>query len=259
MSDARRTTWEWATSYVGDPGSWAKRGSLIHDFLTEAGMNPGSNVLNIGCGNLSEGAPIIRTLEPDRYVGVEPNGWLVEAALTENRDLAAKSPRFLWRSDFDASEIDMRFDFIIGHSVLSHIAHWQLNQFLSNTRKAVDEGATMLMSIILDQYNSWDSDWVYPGVSRFRLQTVIAAGREIGWHVERDTSLQHRLIAACPNDTHDWLRFTAIPSASELNDRRIAEEDLQRAEQEMKMRYENERRQLLEGDDRELMERTGLA
>jgi len=259
LSDTRRTVWEWATSYVGDPGSWSKRGSLIHDFLIEAGMTAQSKVLNIGCGNLSEGAPIIRTLEPDHFVGVEPNGWLVEAALDHERDLAHKSPRFLWRSDFDASDLGERFDFIVGHSVLSHIAHWQLNQFLANTRAVVDEGAAMLASIILDQFNTWDEQWVYPGVSRFRLQTVIAAGREIGWHVERVVEYQHRMIEVCPNDTHDWLRFTAIPSSAELNDRRLTEESLQQAEREMRARYENERLQLLGADDQALMERTGLA
>lgn len=231
MTD-RKSIWDWATSYCGDPSSWQARGELILTLLRENDLDHQSQVLNIGCGNLSEGAPLIRFLAGDHFVGVDPNGWLVEAALQQMPELEHQNPRFLWRSDFDASELGRKFDFIVAHSVVSHMAHWQLDQFLANTRKVVEAGAVMLASFINDQYCSFAEEWVYPGVSTFRVQSVMAAGYHTGWSVEMVQDYQTRMIAACPNDTHAWLRCIAVPSAAEMNAIRLAEEAMQAQERE---------------------------
>jgi hypothetical protein len=41
--------------------------------------SPNRHVLEIGCGCLVAGRPIMEFLSPDRYVGIEPNTWLIEA------------------------------------------------------------------------------------------------------------------------------------------------------------------------------------
>lgn len=234
MSDARRSIWDWSKDFVGDPASWDLRGRMIYDFLVECGLTSQSRVLNIGCGNLSEGRLLIHHLEPGRFVGVDPAGWLVEAALEKMPELLHKEPRFLWRTDFDASGEGEKFDLIVSHSVLSHIAHWQLDQFLANTRKVVDEGAVCVASFINDQYNSFDAQWVYPGVSTFRLRTITAAGWHAGWRVEMMHEWRYRMTAAAPNDTHHWLKLTACATAAEMNELRLAEEAQQREEREAK-------------------------
>jgi cyclopropane fatty-acyl-phospholipid synthase-like methyltransferase len=232
----RRPIWDWACDYVGDPSSWSKRGALILELLVECGMTHTSHVLNIGCGNLSEGTPIIRMLEPGRYVGIEPNGWLVEAALERDPSILDRDPEFLWRTDFDASELGRTFDFVVSHSVLSHCAHWQLPQFLTATRKVVNEGAVMLASFRNDQYNSHHEEWVYPGVSTFRLPLVQALGWQCGWHVEMVHSYRDRMMKVAPNDAHDWLRCIAVPSIAEMNDLRLAEEAVEMAERDVRER-----------------------
>lgn len=241
-----RSLWDWALDYVGDPQSWVARGEMITCMLQDNGLEPNHNLLDIGCGNLSEGAPLIRYLAAHRFTGIEPNGWLVEVALRHFPDLLDKQPEFLWRTDFDATDAGVRFDFIVSHSVLSHCAHWQLDQFLSNTRKVVDEGAVMLASFIEDQYNGHADQWVYPGVNTFRLRTVMAAGYQFGWHVEMVSEYRDRMVAVAPNDTHQWLRMTAIPTAAELNDRRLEEEAVQRGEVEALQEREKDRKVALD-------------
>jgi SAM-dependent methyltransferase len=258
MSDGRLSIWDWAIAYVGDPGSWQRRGEIITEFLTENGLTADSRLLDIGCGNLSEGTPLIRHLKPGNFVGLDPNGWLVEAALQQMPDLAAKGPRFLHRSDFDASELGVTFDLLVAHSVLSHCAHWQLEQLLTATRKVVDEGAVFLCSFRNDQYNSWSEEWRYPGHTTFRLPTVEACGFHCGWRTEMVPSYRGRLSDACPNDVHDWLRFTAIPSLAEINDRRLAEEAVQAAEREWLAAREVERVALLEVADEARRAAVGL-
>jgi SAM-dependent methyltransferase len=245
----RRSLWEWSCDYVGDPGSWSARGERIVEFLKDAGMTHQSRVLEIGCGNLSQGKPLIAFLAPGHYAGIEPAGWLVEVALGHFPGLEAQSPRFAWGTDFDASSFDMDFDFVLAHSVLSHCAHHQLPQLLANTRKVVDEGAVFLCSYRADQYNSFAEEFRYPGHTTFRLQTVMNEGMHAGWNVARADELKARLVAVAPNDLHDWLKLTAVPSTSELNDRRLEEEERQGRERKALAAVEAERRAVLEGLD----------
>lgn len=254
----RRPIWEWACDYVGDPDSWHRRGEVILGFLQENGLTAGSYVLDVGCGNLSEGRPLIEELTAGRFVGIEPNGWLVEAALDRFRELEAKKPEFLWRTDFDASELGIAFDFVVSHSVLSHCAHWQLPQFLANTRKVVDEGAVMLASYRNDQYNGFAEEWCYPGVNTFREATIVAAGHETGWLVERRHDYRERMLAECPNDAHDWIRCVAVPTAAEMNERRLADEALQDEERSVRTEREMARVATLGNADLERVRAAGL-
>jgi SAM-dependent methyltransferase len=245
----RRSLWEWSCDFVGDPGSWTARGLQIVDFLKEAGMTTQSRVLEIGCGNLSQGKQLIEFLAPGHYAGIEPAGWLVEVALGHFPGLEAQSPRFAWGTDFDATSFDMDFDFVLAHSVLSHCAHHQLPQLLANTRKVVDEGAVFLCSYRADQYNSFADEFRYPGHTTFRLQTVMNEGMHAGWSVARADDLKARLVAVAPNDLHDWLKLTAIPSAAALNEFRLMEEREQQREREDKARRDDRLRKVHEEAD----------
>lgn len=216
-----KSLYEYAKDFCGDPTSHERRGAIILDFLKEEGLATHDRVLNLGCGALSEGKPLIEFLNPGCYTGLDPNMWLVKATVDEFPHLLEKRPHFIDRSDFDASE-NQPYDFVVGHSVLSHVAFWQMQMVLAKTRLVVPEGAKWLASIILDQYTTFDAQWVYPGVSRFRLPDVRTLAYQAGWSVKSmDGSYQRCLTTECPNDTHNWLLLTAIPFPSEMNDERL--------------------------------------
>jgi hypothetical protein len=106
--------------------------------LQREGCRPSSRVLEVRCGALHAGIPTIEYLDPGNWVGMDPNGWLIDAALTRpgNRQLVeAKRVTFLNVDDFDASSLGRSFDYVLSHSVLSHAAHWQLPLFLHNVGK----------------------------------------------------------------------------------------------------------------------------
>lgn len=224
--------WTWALQFTGDPQSWQVRGEMLRDFLKEEGLKPSDHVLDIGAGCLSPGKALIEYLDPDRYTGIEPFGLLVNIAMRRFPHLESKVPNYLWNTDFDASEAGVAYPFAVAHSVLSHVAHWQMEAALTKVRAVMPDGGIWLASVILSEENSFDSAWVYPSVSRFRLQTIQAIGHHVGWRVERCGEYENRLQAACPNDTHQILRFTAFPSASEMNDLRLTEEALAEVERE---------------------------
>lgn len=240
----KKTIYEWAEEYCGDPKSHLSRGVMIKDFLVELGMTPESRVLDVGCGALSQGAALILYLNSGKYVGLDPNGWLIEAALNENKTLLTKEPRFSYAVDFNVENYG-GFDFIVAHSVFSHVAHWQLGTAFHNLRKVVNPGATMLASIRLDQYNSYHEEWQYPGNSFFRFNTIQAMAYQDGWHIEREKELRARLMHVAPNDMHDWIRCVASPTPTEINDQRLDDEDREREFREIKRlaKLEYERRE----------------
>lgn len=225
MSFERRSIYEWATIYCGDPASHVTRGVEIRSFLVEEGLRPHHRVLDIGCGALSQGGTLMTYLDPGNYVGLEPNGWLVEAALNEFPFYLDRNPMFSYRTDFDASEYGP-FDYVISHSVMSHMAHWQMEQALLKVRDACNDGAVWLSSLRVDQYDLFAQEWVYPGVSYFRLQTVQTLGFHAGWSVEIVPEYQKRLKKIAPNDYHDWIRLKAILPTDRANAMRLEMEGM---------------------------------
>ena len=222
---------------------------MIVQFLKEEGLVPNSQVLEIGCGNLSQGKPLIEYLAPGHFHGLEPNGWLVETALAQFPALESHAPRFGWNTSFDGSEFGVDFDFVLAHSVASHIAHWQVDLLLANTRKVVRDGAVFLCSYRRGEENTLAEDWVYPGHVTFRLETIEVAALHAGWFVEEKPEYQARLRGVAPNDTHNWLKLRAVPTASDWNDRRLDEEERQRVEREEREAWLVERRVRLEAAD----------
>src|ERR1700690_4014615 len=72
------------------------------ELLKISGCKPDSQVLEVGCGCLIAGLPIIGYLKPDHYVGIEPNVWLIEAAKKTPgapETIESQRPVFLNNSD----------------------------------------------------------------------------------------------------------------------------------------------------------------
>jgi hypothetical protein len=134
------TLFDRAQVYVGNVDqNYITVGQLQLELLKMNGCQPASSVLEIGSGCLVAGRPIMQYLMPDRYVGIEPNGWLLEAVKEGLPDTVAlieeKRPLFLDVTDFDASAAGRTFDFVISHSILSHAACWQYPLFLASIKK----------------------------------------------------------------------------------------------------------------------------
>jgi SAM-dependent methyltransferase len=208
---------EEAKRYVAtDRGS----GEVQLELLKLEGCSPQSSVLEVGCGCLNAGLPVIAYLDAGRYVGIEPNRWLVEAALRSWRGRllrARKRPTFLARTDFDASELGRTFDYVLSHSVLSHCAHWQLEQFVANVGRVLRPEGRVLASIRLAEGNahgspgspdgddSRDEEWQYPDVSWFTFATVQETARRHGLSAVVKPEYTELYVSRRPREFHDWL------------------------------------------------------
>lgn len=168
-------------------------------------------MLEVGGGCLSAGVPLIEYLDGGNYVGIEPNTWLLDAAKSSWRTrwlLARKRATFLDRTDFDASGLGRTFDYVLAHSILSHCAHRQLEQFVANAARVLRPSGRIVASIRLGEEDSRHDEWQYPGVSWFSLATVEDAARRHALHVRVEPTYTERLVARRPHEIHDWLVFS---------------------------------------------------
>lgn len=206
-----------------DPKKFVKTdelsGQTQFELLKLDGCQPTSFVLEHGCGCLHMGKPLMQYLGPGQYAGIDPNAWLRTKAMRDPATAALvkdKQPRFLTRSDFDARELGMKFDYIYSHSVLSHAAHWQLDQYIANSAAVLNPGGHIVSSIRLAEGNAFgsqgnpagdshDEQWVYPGVSWFTMQTVREVAAKHGLHAEHKPEYTAFLTAQKPAEFHDWI------------------------------------------------------
>jgi SAM-dependent methyltransferase len=190
--------------------------------LVYEGCRPHHKVLEVGCGVLMAGYPILQFLHSQCYVGIDPNRWLIDSALEVPQIKAAveqKQARFICTDQFDASSTNEQFDFIISHSILSHCAAWQLPYFLQQLRGSLKQGGKILASIRFAEGNRFGSrgyhgteedfqEWQYPGVSFFRQATVEAVARLHGFTYRVADEYLTLMVRANPNAIQDWVIFT---------------------------------------------------
>ena len=162
----------------------------------------------------------MRHLARRHYVGIEPNRWLLDAAMTDWRVrwlVATKRPTFLERTDFDAGGLGRTFDYVLTHSVLSHCAHRQLEEFVRNVARVLRSQGRILASIRLAEGNAYGSpgtpdgddsmaeEWQYPDVSWFRFDTVERTAAKHGLTVVVKPEYTERFVSRRPREIHDWL------------------------------------------------------
>lgn len=205
-----------ARQYVGTDQHCGRM--QLNIFMRE-GLTRESNVLEIGCGCLNAGLPIMNFLTTGKYVGLEPNRWLVDAALQDPkaRELVERcGARFLYRDDFDAYEAEQTFDFILSHSVLSHCAPFQVAQFFGKPRGLLRVSGTVVASFRMAEGNQFGSpgnggkdsevtEWQYPGVTWYRLETISRVAIHSGLVPMLRPQLTAFLSSHVPSDIHDWI------------------------------------------------------
>jgi SAM-dependent methyltransferase len=91
-------------------------------FLRSQGLRPEHRLLDLGCGTLRGGIPIIEYLEARRYTGIEVRADVLALAREELKDdgLEIKQPTLLVAEDLTELSI-APFDFIWAFSVLIHM------------------------------------------------------------------------------------------------------------------------------------------
>jgi ubiquinone/menaquinone biosynthesis C-methylase UbiE len=124
-------------NFVG--GLWHEIGGLQFEFLLRQGLLPSHKLVDIGCGALRCGVPIIRYLEEGNYYGLDFNASLIEAGKCElaKEGLTAKCPTLLVNDKFEIDRFGVSFDFAIAQSVFTHLDLNLITRCVAEARKAL--------------------------------------------------------------------------------------------------------------------------
>ena len=108
---------------VGPAHLWELKRRFQEDFLRARGLAPEHYLLDIGCGTLRGGVPLIAHLEPEHYCGAEVRAEVLEEAHKELAEagLEHKAPRLVLCEDIASLALGQRFDYVWAFSVLIHM------------------------------------------------------------------------------------------------------------------------------------------
>lgn len=110
---------------VGPPGQWEARRDLQLALLDQFGLTEQTRFLDLGCGTLRLGLPLIDHLAKGHYTGVDidPDCIAAAHALIDRFGLHAKAPNILRSQNFGFDELDGKatFDIIWIFQVFIHL------------------------------------------------------------------------------------------------------------------------------------------
>ena len=205
-----------AIAYVGTvPGEGiAQLAILIHNKC-----KPWHKLLEIGCGSLIAGYPIMQYLNKGNYFGIEPSKWLIDDSLqiaAVKKVVTQKDARFIYNDRFDATPFNIKFDYVISHAVLSHCAHWQLPLFLENVNKCVKRGSRIIVSLRFCEGNRYSSlgyrgteiDFEtvqYPSVTFVRKETIMRLAQTYNYNIYIEPMYTPLVMLMHYKSAHDWI------------------------------------------------------
>lgn len=122
LKSLRRTKQERRHAMVGPAKLWKMKRDFQIQFLQEMGLTPNHYLLDIGCGTLRGGIPLIEYLQDGHYFGIESR----EEALDEGRRelqeaKLGKTTTLILSTDISQLKINQYFDYIWAFSVLIHM------------------------------------------------------------------------------------------------------------------------------------------
>jgi len=143
---------DWHRSVVIGNEGWDEGQSHL-EFLQKQGLCSQSRVLDVGCGPLRTGIPLIRHLAAGCYVGIDNEPLLVAAAIEHELadiELQKKQPIIRFVDDFDVTAwCAEKFDMAWAYSVLTHLTHAGIEQCLRKVMPLLVDGGVFFASMNL--------------------------------------------------------------------------------------------------------------
>lgn len=115
---------------VGDPALASMKRDFQIAFLRSNGLHPEHRLLDLGCGTLRGGIPIIQYLAAGQYYGVDVRASVIAEAWRElhDYDLGHKRPTLVCLSEAQEKFQDTCFDVVWAFSVLIHMQDTNFRQ-----------------------------------------------------------------------------------------------------------------------------------
>jgi SAM-dependent methyltransferase len=152
---------------VGPAHLWQMKRDFQIQFLRRAGLAADHYLLDLGCGTLRGGIPLIGYLDEGHYFGIEARQEVLDEGRRELRDagLEGKRPVLVCEPRLSQVRIDRTFDFIWAFSVLIHMSDDVLEDALRLVSQRLAPGGVFFANVNIGEQH--DGSWQgFPVVSR---------------------------------------------------------------------------------------------
>jgi SAM-dependent methyltransferase len=152
---------------VGPPEFWEMKRRFQIDFLRRQGLQPQHYLLDIGCGVLRGGIPIIEYIEVGHYYGIEARAKVLAEGRKELAEtkLEHKQPHLTVGEHLGELSLKREFDYVWAFSVLIHLEDPILEEVIQFVARHVKPDGVFYANV--DTTDKEDGRWQeFPGVGR---------------------------------------------------------------------------------------------
>ena len=194
---------------VGAPHLWRMQRAFQIDFLQRMGLDRQHHLLDLGCGTLRGGLPLIGFLSAGNYTGIDVRAEIIEEALRELEEagLEQRYPRIGHVDSLAGLDLRASYDYVWAFSVLMHLEDPDLEIALSFAARHLAARGTFYANVHLGdgRLGTWAG---FPVVAR-PLDWYATRAHEVGLDVESLGRLSaHGHVSGDRNcDSQFMLRF----------------------------------------------------
>jgi SAM-dependent methyltransferase len=168
---------------VGAMHVWNESRDFQIEFLRQRGLKESDTVLDIGCGPLRGGVPLIEFVNPGGYTGFDVRNACIEKAhgQIEKLDLTVKKPRVFLSNDFGATElIGLKFDYVWCFQILYHLDDPLAEECFRQIANFLGSSSTCYANVnVFAESGRWKE---FPFLKR-SLEFYKVLGEKVGLHV----------------------------------------------------------------------------
>ncbi|WP_186826716.1 class I SAM-dependent methyltransferase [Psychroserpens burtonensis] len=152
---------------VGAPNVWKYTRDFQFQFLLDKGLQKTDKLMDIGCGTLRGGIPMIKYLDTGNYYGLDVRKEVLDEGEKEVKgaQLEGKKPNLILLNHFSELNIDVQFDKIFAFSVLFHLEDEIAASCFQFVSKSLVSGGVFYANVNMGVFE--DGNWVeFPVVFR---------------------------------------------------------------------------------------------
>jgi hypothetical protein len=195
---------------VGPADLWDMKRNFQISFLKEMGMKPEHNMMDMGCGVLRGGIPIIDYLNEGNYYGFEVRDYVLQEGIEELKEacLEHKNPHLLSEDTISNLDIDTLFDFMWAFSVLIHMTDEIVVECLEFAASHLKDGGVFYANVSIGEPKV--NEWLEFPVLRRSMQDYKELADKAGLRVESIGQLKDlgHNTGRPAQDAHPMLKFT---------------------------------------------------